>query len=108
MLGKFFTLLGEQRCQLITHVSADAADRWRSWAQRSRIPSFVELSRTITRHRPAIDAALDYGLSNALIESANTKIRLITRVGFGFSDPAALIALAMLSLGGYRPPLPGR
>ncbi len=86
----------------------EALDRWCSWARRCRIPSFVELSRTIRRHRPAIDAALDHGLSNALIESANTKIRLITRVAFGFKDPTALIALAMLSLGGYRPPLPGR
>jgi transposase len=30
-LGKFFTLLGEQRCQLITQVSADAAD----WVARA-------------------------------------------------------------------------
>jgi transposase len=86
----------------------EALDRWWCWAQRCRIPSFAELSRTIRRHRTAIDAALEHGLSNALIESANTKIRLITRVGFGFKNPAALIALAMLSLGGYRPPLPGR
>jgi len=55
-----------------------------------------------------INATLDCGLSNALIESTNTKIRLITRIAFGFKDPHALIALAMLSLGGYRPPLPGR
>jgi transposase len=86
----------------------EALDRWCSWARRCRIPSFVELSRTIRRHRPAIDAALEHGLSNALIESVNTKIRVITRVAFGFKDPAALIALAMISLGGYRPPLPGR
>ena len=85
-----------------------ALDRWCSWAQRSRIPSFVELSRMITRHRQAIDAALEHRLSNALVESVNTKIRLITRIAFGFHDPAALIALALLSLGGYRPPLPGR
>jgi hypothetical protein len=61
----------------------------------------------VARHRPAIDAALEHGLSSALIESASTKIRVITRVAFGFNDPAALIALAMLSLGGYRPPFPG-
>jgi len=47
-------------------------------------------------------------LSNALIESTNTKIRVITRTAFGFTDPHALIALAMLTLGGYRPTLPGR
>jgi transposase len=75
-----------------------------AWAQRSRIPSFVELSRTIGRHRTAIDATLEHGL----IESVNTKIRLITWVAFGFHDPAVPIALAMLSLGGYHPPLPGR
>jgi len=45
---------------------------------------------------------------NALIESTNTKIRLITRVAFGFKNPDALIGLAMLSLGGLWPPLPGR
>jgi transposase len=35
-------------------------------------------------------------------------IRLITRVAFGFRSPEALIALAMLNLGGHRPTLPGR
>ena len=38
----------------------------------------------------------------------NTKIRLITRIAFGFKSPDALIALAMLSLGGHKPVLPGR
>ena len=36
---------------------------------------------------PAIDATLDTGLSNALIESVNTKIRLLTRIAFGFRSP---------------------
>ncbi|MGI8593244.1 MAG: hypothetical protein ACR2ML_02575, partial [Solirubrobacteraceae bacterium] len=39
---------------------------------------------------------------------ANTRIRLITRRAFGFHSPDALIALAMLTLGGLCPPLPGR
>ena len=33
----------------------------------------------------------------------NTKIQLITRIAFGFKSPDALIALAMLSLGGHKP-----
>jgi transposase len=86
----------------------EALDRWVSWARRCRIPAFVALQRRIVKHRPAIDAALDSGLSNALIESTNTKIRLITRVAFGFHSADALIALAMLALGGYPPSLPGR
>ena len=86
----------------------EALDAWIGWARRCRIPAFVQLQRRIVKHRAAIDAALDHGLSNALIESTNTKIRLITRVAFGFHSAEALIALAMLSLGGHPPVLPGR
>ena len=86
----------------------EALDRWISWARRCRIPAFVNLQRRIVKHRAAINAALDSGLSNALIESTNTKIRLITRVAFGFHGPEPLIALAMLSLGSHPPVLPGR
>lgn len=85
-----------------------ALDRWISWARRSRIPAFVQLQRRIVKHRTAIDAALEHRLSQGLIESTNTKIRLLTRLAFGFRSPEALIALAMLALGGHRPALPGR
>lgn len=86
----------------------EALDRWTSWARRCRIPAFVELQRKIVTHRAAIDATLEHGLSNGLIESTNTKIRLLTRIAFGFRSPEALIALALLALGGHRPQLPGR
>jgi len=86
----------------------DALDRWISWARRCRIPAFVRLQRSIVRHRDTIDAARDSGLSNALIESTNTKIRLLTRIAYGFRTADALIALALLALGGHRPALPGR
>ncbi len=56
-------------------------DDWLAWASRSRLPSFVELAR---------------------------KIRLLMRMAFGFKNTDALIALALLALGGYRPDLPGR
>jgi transposase len=81
---------------------------WLAWARRCRLPALVRLARAITAHRAAIQAALTHGLSNGLVESANTKIRLLTRVAFGFKSSDALIALAMLSLGGLCPPLPQR
>jgi transposase len=52
-----------------------ALDRWLSWARRCRIPAFVRLARRITAVRDKIDATLTHRLSNALIESVNTKIR---------------------------------
>jgi transposase len=85
-----------------------ALRRWLSWAARCRIPEFVKLGRTIRTELAAIHASLEHGLSNALVESTNTKIRLLTRMAFGFKRPEALISLALLALGGYRPALPGR
>jgi transposase len=56
----------------------------------------------------SIEAALLNNLSNALIESTSTKIRVLHRMAFGFAKPDHLIALALLDRGGYCPPLPGR
>ena len=50
----------------------------------------------------------DRGQPHALIESTNTKLRLLTRMAYGFKEPEHLIALAYLDRGGHRPPLPGR
>jgi transposase len=85
-----------------------ALARWLSRAARCRIPEFTELGRKVRRHLDSIHATLDHHLSNGLVESVNTKIRVITRMAFGFRNPEALIALAMLALGGLRPALPGR
>lgn len=85
-----------------------ALENWIGWARRSRIPAFIHLQRRIANHKASILAAIEHGLSNGRIESVNTKIRLITRVAFGFRSPDALIALAMLNLGGHKPTLPNR
>jgi transposase len=94
--------------QLSLDEAVEALEVWIGWARRCRIPAFVELQRRIVKHRTSILAAIEHGLSNGRIESVNTKIRLITRIAFGFRSPEALIALAMLNLGGHRPALPGR
>jgi hypothetical protein len=83
-------------------------DGWLDWAQRCRIPAFVELGRKIRKKIAGIEVAMLNNLSNALIESTNTKIRVLHRMAFGFAKPEHLIALALLDRGGYCPPLPGR
>jgi transposase len=104
-------LLKEQLRQ-IYRVDPDEAigvlDAWLKWAWRCRLAPFVKLARTIRDQRAGIEAAFRNGLSNARVEQINTQIRLITRRGFGYHSQQAVIALAMLSLGGLCPPLPGR
>jgi len=99
-LRQVFALKGEEGKRLLDH--------WLAWARRCQIPAFVQLAKRITKHRASIDASLEHRLSNGLVESTNTKLRLLTRIAFGFKSPEAMIALAMLNLGGYCPPLPGR
>jgi transposase len=89
-------------------VSLTMLDTWLAWAARSRIPAFVELGTTIRRHLAGIEAAMMHEVSNALVESTNTKLRVLHRMAFGFKEPEHLIALAYLDRGGYCPPLPGR
>ncbi len=104
-------LLKEQLRQALKLPAAEALallEQWLAWARRSRLPAFIKLAQQIRAHLSGIAAALSFGLSNARTESVNTRIRLIARRAFGFHSPEALIALALLALGGLCPPLPGR
>ena len=83
-------------------------EAWLQWARRSRLEPFRKLARRITQQRDRVEAAFTNNLSNARVEQINTQIRLIMRRGFGYHTEEAVIALAMLSLGGLCPPLPGR
>ena len=83
-------------------------DDWLAWARRSKIPAFIELYHRINKHREGIVASVTHGLSNGLTESVNTKLRLLTRIAYGFRNTDNLIALCLLDRGGHCPPLPGR
>jgi transposase len=82
-------------------------DAWLEWVDQSKIAAFNKVARAIRANRVGIDSALRHGLSNARVESMNTKLKLLTRMAFGFhSHHPPLIALAMLKLGGLCPTLP--
>lgn len=83
-------------------------DQWLLWASHSSLKPLVRVAESIHRVRSFIHATLEHGLSNGRVESVNAKIRLIQQRAFGFHHPSALIALAKLTLSGFRPALPGR
>jgi transposase len=94
--------------RLPTDQASDALQTWCKSARRCRIPQFVNLARMVTEQQAPILAAIEHGLSNAISESVNTRIRLRNRIAFGIKDPDALISLLMLTLSGHTPALPGR
>ena len=47
----------------------EAVDRWAAWARRCRIPVFVKLQKSIVKHRAAILATIEHGLSNGRVKS---------------------------------------
>lgn len=104
-------LLKEQLRQVFATRGVDGAlllDAWLRWAARSQLRPFTELARKIRAYfREDILNTLTHRLSNGLIEATNTKIRLLTRVAYGFKSVDALIALTKLHLGGYNIDLPG-
>jgi transposase len=108
----YLAYLMKEQLRLIIATKGEASlimlEVWLEWVADSEIPAFVEVGRKIKNNRAGIEAALTHNLSNGLIESTNTKLRVLHRMAFGFKKPEHLIALALLDRGGYCPPLPGR
>jgi len=83
-------------------------EKWLKWAQRCRIPKFVELGKKIKRHKTAIHNSFKYRLTNARIEAINNKIKVTIRMGYGYRNIDNLIALVRLKCGNDKITLPGR
>lgn len=102
----------KEALRLIFQLPADEAlellENWLRWAWRSGLEHFIVVADRIARHIDELIATIVHGVSNALVEATNTRIRLITRRAYGFHSAPPLIALALLSCGDYRPALPGR
>ena len=111
-IGRAWTLKEQLRdLYRIDHPPGGARQHLRRWitaAKRSRIPAFVALSKRLQVYFEAVIAAVELGLSNALIEGINAKIRLINARGYGHHSAQTLASMLYLTLGGIHPQLPTR
>ena len=111
-IGRAWTLKEQLRDFYRLEHPPDAARqllrRWITAAKRSRIPAFVALGKRLQDHFEAVIAAVELGLSNALIEGINAKIRLINARGYGHHSAQTLTSMIYLPLGGIHPQLPTR
>ena len=82
--------------------------RWITAAKRSRINAFVGLAKRLEVYFEEVIAAIELGISNALIEGINAKIRLINARGYGHHSAQTLASMIYLCLGGLQVTLPTR
>jgi transposase len=82
-----------------------ALDDWFSWSKKSRSSEFVNIFKSIVEHRESIVTTPTYYPFNALIESSNITLHLITRMVFRFKSTENLIPLCLLNRRGRFPRL---
>ena len=107
-IGRAWTLKEQLRdLYRLTHPPGGARQHLRRWitaAKRSRITAFVALGKRLHIYFDAVIAAVELGLSNALIEGINAKIRLINARGYGHHSAETLTSMIYLTLGGLTTP----
>ena len=88
--------------------AASELKNWMSWASKSKIDSFVELSRKIKRHEEYILNFIETGISNARVEANNNKISLLVHRSYGFKNFRNMVDLILLICSKIVIPLPNR
>src|SRR5882757_11170507 len=109
-IGRAWTLKEQARdLYRIDHPPGSARQYLRRWitaAKRSRINAFVGLAKRLELYFEEVLAAIELGISNALIEGINAKIRLINARGYGHHSAQTLSSMIHLCLGGLDIKLP--
>ncbi len=102
-------LLKEQLRGIYAAAPSEAAsllDAWTDCADRSELPPFLTLARTLRKYRARVLAAIELDLSNSRLEALNSKVRLISHRSYGFHSADPLIALIHLCCGPLTIELP--
>lgn len=111
-IGRAWTLKEQARdLYRLDHEPGAARQLLKAWitaALRSKIPSFVALGKRFREHFDPILATVELGISNALNEGINAKIRLINARGYGHHSAQTLTSMIYLCIGGLQVTLPTR
>lgn len=61
--------------------------RWYQLCRNTRLEPFLEFARTLRRYRKNIEAYITSRLTTAVIEGLNNKIKVLKRMGYGYTNP---------------------
>lgn len=99
-------LLKEAFQTIFDSETPEEADRifteWYGWARRSQIESIRRVAQSLKQRWQGIRRFIQLGLTNAIVEGFNSKIRMLSHRAFGFHSAAALIAMIRLCCSGLR------
>jgi len=111
-IGRAWTLKEQIRdLYRLDHPPGGARQHLQNWiaaALNSEIPAFIALGKRLQTYFGAVIAAVELGISNALVEGINAKIRLINARGYGHHSAQTLTSMIYLCLGGLQVTLPTR
>ena len=80
--------------------SAQALKGWRHWAQRSRLPAFGDLAKTVKQHWAGILKAFDASrLHTGYVEAVNSLLQAAKAKARGYGTTEHFIAMAFLIAG---------
>ena len=60
---------------------------WYKVVRESKLEPFIKLSKTIRRYRENIEAYIESRLTTAAAEGLNNKIKVLKRMGYGYTNP---------------------
>jgi hypothetical protein len=62
---------------------------WYIVVRESKLEPFINLAKTIRRYRKNIEAYIKSRLTTAVAEGLNNKIKVLKRMGYGYSNPTS-------------------
>jgi len=77
-----------------------ALKTWYIIVRQSKLESFLKLAKTIRKYRKNIEAYIESRLTTAVAEGLNNKIKVLKRMGYGYSN-ATSISRKILQRCGY-------
>jgi transposase len=99
MLWNYTPADAQRECRPVLQLAAEHLRKWCAWAQRSRLASFVKLSRTLREHAEGILGYYQDKTTSAAVEAINGLTQQARRRARGYRNFANFCAISYWTAG---------